>query len=93
MKKTIFIALYLLITSAFAAESVWCRKFNLGCQTPAEEKQKYLNCKMLSDQIYQDALAAALSDSTVWGYNGNRSAQDYAEWRKNFMYSRCMQNT
>jgi hypothetical protein len=93
MKKSAFLMLCLLLTSASASESVWCRKFNLGCPTPEEQKQKYLNCKMLSSQSYQEALTAALADSTVWRHSGQSSAQEYAEWRKNFMLSLCMRKT
>jgi hypothetical protein len=93
MKKTVFLILSLLLISAVNAETVWCRKFNLGCATPEEQNQKYLNCKMLSNQSYQEALTAALADSTVWRHSGQSSAQEYAEWRKNFMLSLCMRKT
>jgi hypothetical protein len=93
MKKLALLMLCFMLSSAFASESVWCRKFKLGCPTPEEEKQKYLNCKMLSNQSYQEALSAALADSAVWRHSGQSSAQEYAEWRKNFMISLCMRNS
>jgi hypothetical protein len=93
MKRSAFLILCLLLTSVSASETVWCRKFKLGCPTAEEEKQKFLNCKMLSDQSYKEALSAALADSTVWRHNGQSSAQEYAEWRKNAMFSLCIRNT
>lgn len=93
MKKAIFLTLWFLLSSTVNAETVWCRKFNLGCPTPEEQNQKYLNCKKLSNQTYQEALYTALADSTVWRHSGRSSAQEYAEWRKNFMFSLCMRNT
>jgi hypothetical protein len=93
MKKTVFLILSFLLISAVNAETVWCQKFNLGCPTPEEQKKKYMNCKMLSSQSYQEALTAALADSTVWRHSGQSSAQEYAEWRKNFMLSLCIRKT
>ena len=92
-RKAGFLLLCLAFGSAYGNETVWCRKFNLGCPTPAEESRKLSNCKMLSNQSYQEALSAALADSTVWRHSGQSSAQEYAEWRKNLMFTLCMRNT
>jgi len=46
-------------------------------------------CRNLAAESYADALAEALADPTVWEFDGRRSAQDYAEARRNLMLLVC----
>jgi len=92
-RKTIFVALFLAFGNAFGSETVWCRNFNFGCPTQEEQNRKFQNCKMLSNQSYEEALVKAISDPSIWRLNGHTSAKEYAEWRRNFMLSLCMRNT
>jgi len=88
------ITLLLLFTSFTSfSETVWCRKFNVGCPTPEENAKKMANCQMLANQTYQTAISEAFADPLVWKLGGYESAQDYANVRKKNMMSICMTKT
>lgn len=90
-KLKVFAACGFFLTSvAVNAETVWCRKFNLGCPTPEEKSKKMANCQMLANQTYQSALKEAFADPSVWRLGGFSSAQDYAFFRKQNMLQVCL---
>ena len=89
----LYVAIALLIFSTIVnSESVWCEKFNIFCQTSKEKAQILANCNMLSNQIYREALTESLADPSIWQLGGYKSAQDYAEKRKQGMLFSCLKN-
>jgi hypothetical protein len=91
--KYVFAIACLLASFASISETVWCRKFNVGCPTPEENAKKMSNCQMLANQTYQNAISEAFTNPQVWKLGGFESAQDYASARKKSMLSICMTKT
>jgi hypothetical protein len=91
--KYVFALACLLASFASISETVWCRKFNVGCPTPEENAKKMANCQMLANQTYQNAISEAFANPQVWKFGGYDSAQDYATVRKNNMLQICMKKT
>lgn len=91
MKYCIAICM-LIFSMVTSAETVWCRKFNVLCQTPEEKAQTLANCKMLANESYHEGLTGALADPSIWQLGGYKSAQDYAEKRKQGMLFSCLKN-
>ena len=48
-----------------------------------------LSCKSMAQDSYLEGLEEARRDPTVWQFGGYRSAKDYANARKELMYSIC----
>jgi len=91
MISLLALGLILPVKDVCASQTVWCRVLNIGCDTSEEREKKLQNCTRMADQTYRSALSLALSDPTVWQFQGSRSAEDYAEMRRRGMLSICLQ--
>lgn len=89
MKKLIFCSVFSVSLPA-SAQTLWCDVFKLGCPSADRNTLIVENCKMLSNESYKEALSQALADPSVWRLSGHTSAQDYASWRKDFMFQTCL---
>ncbi len=75
------------------AETVWCRKFNLGCPTEEERSKAIQNCYRLAAQSRQSAYDEVSKDPNAWRLAGARSIEDYATMRQNVMMQICLKNS
>lgn len=89
----ITVALFTLMHQSACAESVWCRNLGLGCPTEADRAKAMQNCQILANEMYEEALKAALLDPRLWMFGGYSSAQDYAAGSKLLMLTRCIKST
>ncbi len=78
----------LLAFNASHAETVWCRKFNLGCPSAEDIAKKQRSCEYMAAEVFRSALAAAINDPLVWKLNGDKSAEDHAKGRAQYMLIR-----
>jgi hypothetical protein len=95
-QKIFLITLLMSFASTASSETIWCKAMKLGCLTSSEKEKLFeketQNCVMLANSSYREGLNKALADDTVWQFSGNKSAQDYAQMRKNLMMSICMKS-
>jgi hypothetical protein len=90
LKILIFLLFFQQITFA---ESIFCRKFNLGCSTE-KEKQKALEiCRDRSNAVYQEWLIKSLADPSIWQLAGSNNAQAYASERSRVYMDICIKTS
>ena len=73
------------------AETIWCKKLNLGCPAAEDIAKQSRICKSFSDETYQRNLKDALVDERLWKRQGYSSAHEYANAMSRLVYSRCME--
>ncbi len=91
--RTILLILVLgLLASSVSAETVWCRRFNIGCPTPQEIEKAAQRCQQMAQQSREEGYQKAIADPWVWKLDGARSAEDYANMRYRLMMQICMRH-
>ncbi len=88
--RFVFLLLLVSISSVSNAETLLCKKFNVGCKTEDQKLKEIRFCKQMANESYIDGLNEALADPSIWQLAGMNSAQDYARMRKSGMESRCL---
>ena len=90
--RTILIFFILFQQNAFA-ESVFCRKLNLGCYSE-KEKQKALEiCRDRASSVYQEWLIKSAADPSIWQLNGSSNAESYALERSRVYMNICIRSS
>jgi hypothetical protein len=89
MRLLLIICIFLFPQMSFA-ETVWCRKLNIGCPTEADLAKTIRNCEMLANERYSKALTESMVEPSIWQLAGSKSAQDYASTRGELMKEICM---
>jgi len=74
------------------AQTIWCKKLNLGCPTAEDIAKKARVCKSISDEIYQKNLNEGLLNESLWRLQGYSSAHENADAISRVIYRKCMEN-
>ncbi len=90
IKLSLAATLSLWAASDAHAKTILCSYLEVGCQTAEEKQYAIENCHALANETYQEALAEAFTDPTVWQFSGEESAQAYAKMRHRFMLALCL---
>lgn len=91
--KLLFFVLFVCVSNAVVAETIWCKMFNAGCITEDQKNKQMRYCQQMGNQSYVEGLNEALADPTVWQFAGENSAQAYARMRKKLMVGVCLRTS
>lgn len=89
MNKIPMFAFFMCLSQLAVAESIWCKTLGVGCYTLQDKVEAKERCRLRGVESYQEALAKALADPSIWGLDGADSATDYARMRESLTVQIC----